>query len=159
VNLDQRHQTTQAEREARRDERIERRSERRPPPVVGDVPREEDAAAASRDLEVILPARTIGTAIGVTTTATIGTSTATITGRCSGLAFTTTHSAGAIGPIRSGGVCGRAITAAARWLSDPWMYRLPPAYAGTRWIRYYNDALLVDTWTGEVFDVIYDFFW
>lgn len=45
------------------------------------------------------------------------------------------------------------------WLSDPWMYRLPPAYPGTQWIRYYDDALLVDVWTGEVVDVIYDFFW
>ena len=38
-------------------------------------------------------------------------------------------------------------------------YRLPPAYGGTRWIRYYNDALLVDTYSGEVIDVIYDIFW
>jgi Ni/Co efflux regulator RcnB len=45
------------------------------------------------------------------------------------------------------------------WLDDPWMYRLPPAYPGTQWIRYYDDALLVDIWTGEVIDVIYDFFW
>ena len=45
------------------------------------------------------------------------------------------------------------------WLNDPWMYRLPPAYPGTQWIRYYDDALLVDIWTGEVVDVIYDFFW
>jgi len=28
-----------------------------------------------------------------------------------------------------------------------------------RWIRYYDDALLVDTWNGEVVDVIYNFFW
>ena len=45
------------------------------------------------------------------------------------------------------------------WLSDPWQYRLPPAYPGTRWVRYYDDVLLVDTYTGEVIDVIYDFFW
>jgi Ni/Co efflux regulator RcnB len=45
------------------------------------------------------------------------------------------------------------------WLDDPWQYRLPPAYPGTRWIRYHNDALLVDVWTGEVVDVIYNFFW
>jgi Ni/Co efflux regulator RcnB len=44
-------------------------------------------------------------------------------------------------------------------INDPWMYRLPPAPPGTRWIRYYNDALLVDTWTGEVIDVIHNFFW
>lgn len=45
------------------------------------------------------------------------------------------------------------------WINDPWMYRLPPAPPGTRWIRYYNDALLVDMWTGEVVDVINGFFW
>jgi hypothetical protein len=45
------------------------------------------------------------------------------------------------------------------WLNDPWQYRLPHAYPGTRWIRYYDDVLLVDTYSGEVLDVIYDFFW
>jgi len=45
------------------------------------------------------------------------------------------------------------------WINDPWYYRLPYAPPGTRWIRYYDDAILVDTWTGEVVDVIYNFFW
>ena len=45
------------------------------------------------------------------------------------------------------------------WIDDPWQYRLPPAPPGTQWVRYYNDVLLVDTWSGEVIDVIYDFFW
>jgi nickel/cobalt transporter regulator len=45
------------------------------------------------------------------------------------------------------------------WINDPWQYRLPYAPPGTRWIRYYNDALLVDTFTGEVVDAIYNFFW
>lgn len=45
------------------------------------------------------------------------------------------------------------------WIGDPWQYRLPHAPPGTQWVRYYNDVLLVDTWTGEVVDVIYDFFW
>jgi hypothetical protein len=45
------------------------------------------------------------------------------------------------------------------WLNDPWMYRLPYAPPGTRWIRYYDDAILVDMWSGQVVDVIYDFFW
>jgi hypothetical protein len=45
------------------------------------------------------------------------------------------------------------------WLDDPWQYRLPYAPPGYRWIRYYDDALLVDTWNGEVVDVIYNFFW
>jgi hypothetical protein len=45
------------------------------------------------------------------------------------------------------------------WLSDPWSYRLPPAWGPYRWVRYHNDAILIDTWTGEVVDVIYNFFW
>lgn len=45
------------------------------------------------------------------------------------------------------------------WISDPWYYRLPPAYGPLRWVRYYDDALLVDIRTGYVVDVIHDFFW
>ena len=45
------------------------------------------------------------------------------------------------------------------WLNDPYQYRLPYAPFPYRWVRYYNDALLVDTYTGQVVDVIYDFFW
>jgi Ni/Co efflux regulator RcnB len=45
------------------------------------------------------------------------------------------------------------------WINDPWSYRLPYAPAGYQWVRYWNDALLVDTWTGEVVDVIPNFFW
>ncbi|HET9629813.1 MAG TPA: RcnB family protein [Novosphingobium sp.] len=45
------------------------------------------------------------------------------------------------------------------WIDDPWMYRLPEAYGPYRWIRYYDDALLVNIYDGEVVDVIYDFFW
>jgi hypothetical protein len=45
------------------------------------------------------------------------------------------------------------------WLSDPWMYRLPRSYGSYRWVRYHNDALLVNLYTGEVEDVVYDFFW
>lgn len=45
------------------------------------------------------------------------------------------------------------------WIDDPFYYRLPPAYGPYRWVRYYNDALLVDLRTGLVVDVIYDIFW
>ncbi|HEY0312528.1 MAG TPA: RcnB family protein [Allosphingosinicella sp.] len=45
------------------------------------------------------------------------------------------------------------------WIGDPYEYRLPPAPYGTQWVRYYNDVVLVDVYTGEVVDVIYDFFW
>lgn len=45
------------------------------------------------------------------------------------------------------------------WIDDPWSYRLPDADGPYRWVRYYNDALLVDMETGEVVDVEYDMFW
>ena len=45
------------------------------------------------------------------------------------------------------------------WINDPWQYRLPYAPPGTQWVRYYNDALLVDMYSGQVVDVIYSFFW
>ncbi|ODU71508.1 MAG: hypothetical protein ABT11_03330 [Novosphingobium sp. SCN 66-18] len=45
------------------------------------------------------------------------------------------------------------------WINDPWSYRLPDVYGPYRWVRYYNDVLLVDVYSGEVVDVIYDFFW
>ena len=45
------------------------------------------------------------------------------------------------------------------WINDPWQYRLPPAYGDYRWVRYYDDVLLVDIYSGEVVDVIRNFFW
>lgn len=45
------------------------------------------------------------------------------------------------------------------WLDDPYAYRLPPAYGTLRWVRYYDDALLVDIRDGYVADVIHNFFW
>jgi len=44
-------------------------------------------------------------------------------------------------------------------IHDPYEYRLPYAPPGTVWVRYWDDALLVDTWSGEVIDVIHNFFW
>lgn len=45
------------------------------------------------------------------------------------------------------------------WLDDPWMYRLPATYGPYRWVRYYDDALLVNIYSGQVVDVINNFFW
>ncbi|NML11915.1 ATP-dependent RNA helicase [Sphingobium sp. AR-3-1] len=45
------------------------------------------------------------------------------------------------------------------WLDDPYSYRLPPAYGTLRWVRYYDDAMLVDIRDGYVVDVIHNFFW
>ena len=45
------------------------------------------------------------------------------------------------------------------WINDPYRYRLPEVYGPYRWVRYYDDVLLVDIYSGEVLDVIRDFFW
>lgn len=45
------------------------------------------------------------------------------------------------------------------WINDPWRFRLPQAYGPYRWVRYYDDALLVDVYSGRVVDVIHEFFW
>ena len=44
-------------------------------------------------------------------------------------------------------------------IADPWRYRLPPARANMRWVRHYDDVLLVNMRTGRVADVIRNFFW
>ena len=44
-------------------------------------------------------------------------------------------------------------------IDDPFYYRLPEVYGPYRWIRYYDDAVLVDVYSGEVEDVIYGFFY
>lgn len=45
------------------------------------------------------------------------------------------------------------------WIADPWYYRLPEVYGPYRWVRYYDDAVLVNIYTGEVADLIRNFFW
>lgn len=45
------------------------------------------------------------------------------------------------------------------WIDSPYDYRLPPVDGPYRWVRYYNDVLLVDLRNGQVVDAIYDFFW
>ena len=45
------------------------------------------------------------------------------------------------------------------WIDDPYQYRLPEVYGPYRWVRYYDDVLLVDIYSGQVVDVIHDFFW
>jgi hypothetical protein len=45
------------------------------------------------------------------------------------------------------------------WINDPWQYRLPAVYGPYRWVRYYDDAVLVDIYSGQVVDVINRFFW
>lgn len=45
------------------------------------------------------------------------------------------------------------------WINDPYYYRLPLAYGPYRWVRYYDDVLLIDIRNGRVVDVIVNFFW
>ncbi|MFZ3484766.1 RcnB family protein [Sphingomonas sp. 3-13AW] len=44
-------------------------------------------------------------------------------------------------------------------IADPWRYRLPPVRPGQRWVRHYDDVVLVDTRRGRVIDVIRGFYW
>lgn len=44
-------------------------------------------------------------------------------------------------------------------IADPYRYRLPAAYAGTRWVRHYDDVLLIDVRSGRVRQVIHGFYW
>lgn len=45
------------------------------------------------------------------------------------------------------------------WIQDPYSYRLPDAYGPYRWVRYYDDALLVDIRTGRIVDSVYGIFY
>jgi Ni/Co efflux regulator RcnB len=45
------------------------------------------------------------------------------------------------------------------WLNDYFSYDLPAPPPGTVWVRYGNDALLVDRFTGEIITVEYDVFY
>ena len=45
------------------------------------------------------------------------------------------------------------------WIQDPWYYRLPPVSGPYRWVRYYDDVILVDLRSGRVLDRIRNFFW
>jgi Nickel/cobalt transporter regulator len=54
---------------------------------------------------------------------------------------------------------GSAFFGSRYWINDPSYYRLPPAYGPYRWVRYYDDVLLIDLRSGRVVDAIHDFFW
>lgn len=58
-----------------------------------------------------------------------------------------------------GATLGSVLFASNYWINDPWQYRLPPIDGPFRWVRYYNDALLIDIDSGEVIDIEYDVFW
>lgn len=55
--------------------------------------------------------------------------------------------------IRSGYYAPRYV------IADPWRYRLPrPAY-NQRWVRHYDDVLLINIRTGRVVNVVRGFYW
>ena len=45
------------------------------------------------------------------------------------------------------------------WLNNYYAYDLMPPMPGTIWVRYGDDALLIDQYTGEVIQVAYGIFW
>lgn len=44
------------------------------------------------------------------------------------------------------------------WIADPWRYRLPSVGRNQRWVRHYNDVILVDTRRGSVVQVLRGFY-
>ncbi|HUJ04442.1 MAG TPA: RcnB family protein [Rhizomicrobium sp.] len=44
------------------------------------------------------------------------------------------------------------------WIDDWWDFELPPPPYGYRWVRVGDDALLVNIYSGEVLQVVYDLF-
>lgn len=45
------------------------------------------------------------------------------------------------------------------WINDPYRYHLPAAGRNQRWVRHYDDVLLVDMRTGRVIRVYNNFYW
>jgi Ni/Co efflux regulator RcnB len=62
-------------------------------------------------------------------------------------------------PIAAGHRFAPAYYGQRYWISDPWRYRLPPAAGYQRWVRHYDDVLLVDVRRGTVLRVIRGFYW
>lgn len=62
-------------------------------------------------------------------------------------------------PVRVGVNLNPAFYGNRYWINDPYSYRLPRAQIGTRYIRYGNDVLLINTRTGRVLQVYDRFFY
>ena len=60
--------------------------------------------------------------------------------------------------FRPGVRIGQPYYAQRYWIADPYRYRLPRAAGFQRWVRHYDDLLLVDTRRGVVLDVIRGFY-
>ncbi len=61
--------------------------------------------------------------------------------------------------FRTGARIGAPLFAQRYWINDPWRYRLPQVRGYQRWVRHYDDVLLVDTRRGSVLRVIRNFYW
>jgi Ni/Co efflux regulator RcnB len=61
--------------------------------------------------------------------------------------------------FRAGARIGTPYYSSRYWISDPWRYRLPQVAGYQRWVRHYDDVLLVDTRRGTVVRVIPRFYW
>lgn len=62
-------------------------------------------------------------------------------------------------PVTNGVVIQRSFYAPRYVIANPYRYRLPAATGAQRWVRYGNDALLVNTRNGRVREVIRGFFY
>lgn len=62
-------------------------------------------------------------------------------------------------PVRAGVSLNAAFTGSRYWINDPYSYRLPRAVAGTRYVRYGNDVLLINVRTGRVLQVYSRFYY
>ncbi len=58
-----------------------------------------------------------------------------------------------------GEILPRAFWAQDYWLGDFYDYDLPPPPPGTVWVRYGNDALLIDEFDGQIIEVVYNVFY
>jgi Ni/Co efflux regulator RcnB len=61
-------------------------------------------------------------------------------------------------PFRVGARIAPVYYGPSYYIVDPWRYHLPPARFGTRWVRHYDDVILVDVRRGIVLDVIRGFY-
>lgn len=60
--------------------------------------------------------------------------------------------------FRVGGRIAPAYFGPRYFIADPWRYRLPVARGYSRWVRHYDDVILIDTRRGIVLDVYRGFF-
>ena len=60
--------------------------------------------------------------------------------------------------FRAGGRIAPAYYGRSYWINDPWRYHLPRARANQRWIRHYNDVVLIDYRRGIVVDTYNGFY-